>query len=363
LSNLFNLTDQDLKIAAVFIISGMAEVGKEQMELMAVMGARRGKPVGPNPELFFVEHPVVHWKRRKDILEAHPTLNQLMGYDETSQIYAVALVALQLLLIASVAYFDMGIWAILTLSFFVGAYIDHALWVLIHDFGHGLGASSSKANTGWLIVSNAVHVWPSAVTFRYFHQKHHGQMNVVGGDPDLADSVEQQVFGHSSLGKIAWLALFPLLQAIRVGITQEMQKPDIALVLNWMSNLSVDVLILYALGPYAFLYMVASSAMSVGLHPVGARWIAEHYSVDAPQETYSTYGSINTVALNIGYHNEHHDFPNIPWQRLPQIRSEAPEFYDFLTYHTSYLRLLVAFLFNPSFTLNTRVVRASKKAK
>ncbi|CAG8799102.1 12159_t:CDS:2, partial [Racocetra fulgida] len=46
------------------------------------------------------------------------------------------------------------------------------------------------------------------------------------------------------------------------------------------------------------------------LHPVAARYIQEHYTFDDGQETYSYYGRLNKIFMNIGYHNEHHDFTN-----------------------------------------------------
>jgi fatty acid desaturase len=69
--------------------------------------------------------------------------------------------------------------------------------------------------------------------------------------------------------------------------------------------------------------LVASFFFSVGLHPLGARWIQEHYLTKGEQETYSYYGVFNKVAFNVGYHNEHHDFPSVPWNKLPQIRKEC----------------------------------------
>ncbi len=97
---------------------------------------------------------------------------------------------------------------------------------------------------------------------------------------------------------------------------------------------------------------------SIGLHPVGARWIQEHYTNDPDQETYSYYGPINRLCLNMGYHNEHHDLPSIPWNNLPKLKAMAPEFYDNLKFHSSWTRLLFQFIFDKRYTLFSRIERS-----
>jgi len=96
--------------------------------------------------------------------------------------------------------------------------------------------------------------------------------------------------------------------------------------------------------------------------PCGARWIQEHYTYDFDQETFSYYGPINRVALNMGYHNEHHDLPSIPWNNLPKLRAMAPEFYDYLKYHTSWTRLLFQFIFDERYSLYSRIERMKQRA-
>jgi fatty acid desaturase len=59
----------------------------------------------------------------------------------------------------------------------------------------------------------------------------------------------------------------------------------------------------------------------------------------------------------MGYHNEHHDLPSVPWNNLPKLRAMAPEFYNSLKYHSSWSRLLFQFIFDKRYTLFSRVER------
>ena len=107
--------------------------------------------------------------------------------------------------------------------------------------------------------------------------------------------------------------------------------------------------------------MFISFWFSIGLHPVGARWIQEHYlTFESEQETYSYYGALNTVAFNVGYHNEHHDFPSIPWNRLPELKKAAPEYYDTLLFHGSWFKLFFRFLFEREISLFNRILRKER---
>jgi sphingolipid 4-desaturase/C4-monooxygenase len=106
----------------------------------------------------------------------------------------------------------------------------------------------------------------------------------------------------------------------------------------------------------AFVYLFFSAVFGSGLHVSAIHFVAEHYMVtpetsftndpEQGQDTFSYYGPINHVLYNGGYHVEHHDFPRVSWRNLPKVRAIAPEFYDTIPHHTSYLEVMFRFIFN-----------------
>ena len=65
------------------------------------------------------------------------------------------------------------------------------------------------------------------------------------------------------------------------------------------------------------------------------------------QPTNSVYSPYSLLLCNVGYHTEHHDFPAIPWNNLPELTKIAPEYYKTLFYYTSYTEIWTEFFTNP----------------
>ncbi len=299
-----------------------------------------------------------HHDRTRDILTAHPEVRGLIGRNPWSGALIAFVLALQFGLAATMA--SAPWWALLAVAWLIGAFANHATYVLIHEATHNLIFRKRWANHLAAILADLPNAVPAAISFRSYHLKHHSFQGVYELDADVPSVWEAKVVGTGPAGKALWLLLFPLFQVTRPARLREIAFITRWTLLNWGMVLAVDLSVWYFLGPKALLYLIASIFFSVGLHPLGARWIQEHYLTDDPQETYSYYGPLNLLALNVGFHNEHHDFPSIPWNRLPDLKRMAPEFYDPLIAHNSWSKLLWRFIFDPKLSLFSRMIRTDR---
>lgn len=301
-----------------------------------------------------VDSPNPHIRRAREIISAHPEVRDYFGPYPLSGAYIAGCVALQLLIAYTLR--DAAWYWVIPCAYFIGAFVNHALFVLIHDATHNLIVEGTVGNRLFGILCNVGQGVPAAMSFRTYHLLHHYHLDEYDYDADLAYHREARWVGNVAWRKALWLFLFAVVEIIR-PLRIKAQFADPWTVANAVIIVATDVLIWWWCGWNGLAYILLSTLFGVGLHPVGARWIQEHYTFRPGQETYSYYGILNRVSFNIGYHNEHHDLVKVPWVYLPRIKAMAPEYYDNLYAHQSWTRVLLWFLFDPEVDLYTRITR------
>ena len=310
-------------------------------------------------DFIYSDQPEPHKERTKSILKSHPEVRTLISRNPKSFLITLFVVGFQLAL--AILLSSQPWWLILIAAYVVGAFANHALFVLIHECAHNLIFKGKTANMITGIIADFAMVIPTAISFRGYHLKHHAFQGNYSLDADLASRWEAKLIGSNFIGKAFWLLFFPVFQALRPPRLKEIHFANMWTFVNWIVVFGFDAVLIYFFGWYTMLYLGASLFFSIGLHPLGARWIQEHYLTASPQETYSYYGKLNILALNVGYHNEHHDFPSIPWNKLPELKAAAPEYYDNLVSHSSWVKLFFSFLFNTKYSLFSRMVRTNRE--
>lgn len=144
-------------------------------------------------------------------------------------------------------------------------------------------------------------------------------------------------------------------------------------ILNIIVQVTFDIALVKLASAHALAYFILSSFLAGSLHPCAGHFIAEHYvfgmgaaskdkkvtlANDIPvPETFSYYGPLNMLTYNVGLHNEHHDFPAVPWSRLPALHELAKEFYVELPRTTSWTGTIWNFIWDKEVGLSCRVKR------
>jgi len=301
-----------------------------------------------------------HKLRTKEIISSHPEIRHLIGRNPYTIFVILLCVGIQIGM--SWILYDESWWWILLCSYLIGAFACHTLFICIHECSHNLIFKNRTLNTLSGILANLPLVFPSSVSFQKYHLKHHAFQGIEELDADMPSEWEAKLVNNSTLGKALWLLFYPIVQATRLGrMSKEIKMFDKWVVLNYVVQLLFMVSIFYFWKWKAVAYLTISFFFSVGLHPLGARWIQEHFLTHGDeQETKSYYGPLNTVNLNVGYHNEHHDFPSIPWNNLPKIKKIAGPYYNSLGHHKSYTLLLIRFLFDRELSVYSRTARNNR---
>ena len=252
-----------------------------------------------------------HFKRRLAILEKYPSIVQLFGTENSSKYIFLACLVIQLGMLTLFSPFGLlcesPVWLMVLLSYLIGATITQMNAVLLHEATHNLiFPGGNIPNIAFGFALNTLIVFPVGYAFRRYHLLHHQFQGVVGMDPDLPFNVEYILIKGNIISKALWIVLYPLLYLLR-SLALKMAPTSLE-ILNWLQTTIWNFGLYKFFGPFSFAYFTLSTYFGLSFHIAAAHFIQEHYTWTSGQETYSYYGSLNKLFLNIGFHNEHHDF-------------------------------------------------------
>lgn len=287
------------------------------------------------------------------MLEKYPGVKDLYGPCPKTKYVCTALVIVQLVFCYSLK--DAPWWLILVVGYVIGGVINQSLLLAIHELSHNLAFKKPVHNRLFGLFVNLPVGIPVSAAFREYHLMHHTHQGVDGIDTDIPTAFEARVV-RGRLTKFVWLLGQGLAYGLRPLFMLPL-RPNRWMVANFAVQAAFDFAIYYFWGGKALAYFPLSTLLVMGLHPIAGHYLSEHYVVAPPQETYSYYGPLNKIAFNVGYHNEHHDFPYIAGSRLPELRALAPEYYDHLVHHTSWTKTLWSYLMRPDLDGRCRVKR------
>src|SRR5258708_7148963 len=168
----------------------------------------------PNAAFTQTDTPVPHRERAKRILATHPDVRGMLERDQWSALWTLLLVALQVSIGIGLAVFEAPWWAIITAAYAFGAFANHALFVLIHDYTHNVVFKKANANRLGSIFANIAIVFPAAIGFRNHHLLHHKYLGIPGLDADVPTPNEARWVGNSWLRKMFWLSMYWAVQGI-----------------------------------------------------------------------------------------------------------------------------------------------------
>jgi sphingolipid delta-4 desaturase len=277
------------------------------------------------------------------MLARYPELKRLYGPCPRTKYICLALVVAQLA--AAYAVRDASWCWILFVGYAFGGVVNHALLLGIHELSHNLAFHRPRHNRLFAVLVNLPIGVPLSETFRYYHLLHHAHQGDERLDVDLPTEFEGRLLG-GWLGKLLWLGGHGFAYTLRPLLVHPKQ-PSAAELCQFVAQLAFNGAIFLLWGAKACAYLPLSSLIVMGLHPVAGHYITEHHPFRRGQHTYSYYGPLNLITFNIGYHNEHHDFPYVPGSRLGALRRLAPEFYAQLRHHDSRTKTLWDFFKHP----------------
>lgn len=294
-----------------------------------------------------------HLYRKKLILSKYPQIKSLYGHDPSIKYKVVLLISIQLLslhLLHTTPIF-LRIFMCYTLS----GSINHMLTLSMHEASHNTVAKTIIFNRLLGITSNLTMGIPASASFRRYHLEHHRYQGEDQIDVDIPCIAEGNFFRTRSR-KLLWCFLQPLFYSLRPIIISP-KKPNRWEYINLLATVIFDSLVYAYYGLSGLLYLICGTLFGMGLHPCAGHFISEHTVYNSNQETYSYYGPLNWLTFDVGYHNEHHDFPFISGKKLKFVKMIASEYYDCQPSYHSWCKVIYDYIMDQEIGPYNRIKR------
>jgi len=301
-----------------------------------------------------------HSLRRQTILHKVPEIKLLFGPEWKSKWITIFGLFIPQIYI-SLNIHKLSTFYQFLVTYIIGATLTQALFLAIHELSHNLFFRDTHYNKLFSILLNLPIGIPFSISFRDYHLEHHRNLGIYGLDTDLPTAFEKKYIKGTSL-KTLWLSLQIITYSVRPMLVKSYKLTNYHY-LNIFSQIGFNSLIYTYYGITPLIYYMICDLIAGGLHPCAYHFISEHYllnknSNSSKQETFSYYGLLNYLTWNVGYHNEHHDFPYVPWSRLYKVRKMVKEhsndFYENIVSYDSWYKIFSKFIINDSISLNNR---------
>lgn len=300
-----------------------------------------------------------HNELRRRVLAAHPDVALLVGPDWRTAIAAIGLLAVYWTTAWAVSKTTW--WIVFLAAFFVGQTIYHSASVLVHESAHRLVFRGPKARVAFdLLLETILTSFGVQLIYQHNHiTSHHAHLGDYERDYEHEDayvvanrrvlrarhpvlyrllSIGILIFHLLPFAIVTDTVFLPPLFGQLVGMpgrdkarnTGATRPSRAELWLFFLYSIAVNIGLYLAFGFLGWLFHIWSLSL------LSSRWgasirgqiLSEHYGEDTEHPTRSTYWWGNRLFFNMGYHVEHHSFSNIPWMKLPKLKSLAPEFFD-----------------------------------
>jgi sphingolipid delta-4 desaturase len=312
-----------------------------------------------------------HKARRASILKAHPEIQQLYGRWPMTIPIAFAVLAVH-----TAVGFWCAVepwWVAVIAAYTVGATTEATMFATCHEYCHDLAVRAPRLKKLLLVLETLPTSMRWSVYFGTPHLSHHRdlgseeldpqrpqlkginpyvdpdraflgsiftkgpQQGNVGGQGAISRTVKLQLWMFGFMLRTLILGSFFTVANVVHCLVRRQKLPEPVLMdaLSIAPKIPFFIAVAWWGGWQSFVYFFLAPFFFRGFlfNPFGLLWLMFHngWSLTGHREhaTGSCYNPLlNLLSFNLGYHVEHHDFPQIPWVRLRRVTRIAPEFYE-----------------------------------